>query len=140
MVCAFTGARLLNSAELTTLLDTLSRRIVRLLERCGLLIADPEHPSLDLEPGSAMDQLQTSSIHYRIAVGPHAGRKALTLYSVSPFEAVAGPGLVAKIGGFSLRAGTVCEAFQRSKLERLCRYITRPTIATKRFLVDGQPL
>lgn len=28
--------------------------------------------------------------------------------------------------GFSLHAGTVCEPHQRSKLERLCRYITRP--------------
>jgi hypothetical protein len=30
----------------------------------------------------------------------------------------------------------VCEAHQRSKLERLCRYITRPPIATKRLSVD----
>jgi len=40
--------------------------------------------------------------------------------------------------GFSLHAGTVCEAHQRSKLERLCRYITRPPIATKRLSVDDQ--
>jgi hypothetical protein len=38
--------------------------------------------------------------------------------------------------GFSLHAGTVCEADQRSKLERLCRYIARPPIATKRLSVD----
>lgn len=40
--------------------------------------------------------------------------------------------------GFSLHAGTVCEAHQRSKLERLCRYITRPPIATKRLSVDDR--
>jgi hypothetical protein len=40
--------------------------------------------------------------------------------------------LVAAIAGFSLHAGTVCETWQRNRLERLCRYITRPTIATKR--------
>jgi len=40
--------------------------------------------------------------------------------------------------GFSLHAGTVCEAHQRSKLERLCRYFTRPPIATKRLAVDDQ--
>ena len=45
-------------------------------------------------------------------------------------------GLVASIGGFSLHAGTVCEPWQRSSLERLCRYITRPPIATKRLSVD----
>jgi hypothetical protein len=44
--------------------------------------------------------------------------------------------LLARAAGFSLHAATVCEAFQRSRLERLCRYITRPPIATKRLSVD----
>lgn len=38
--------------ELNHLLDTLSRRIVRVLERRGLLCADSEHPYLDLEADS----------------------------------------------------------------------------------------
>ena len=42
------------------------------------------------------------------------------------------------MAGFSLHAATVCEARQRSRLERLCRYITRPPIATKRLSVDRQ--
>ena len=42
------------------------------------------------------------------------------------------------MAGFSLHAATVCEAYQRSRLERLCRYITRPPIATKRLSVDGR--
>ena len=46
--------------------------------------------------------------------------------------------LLAKLAGFSLHAATVCEAYQRSRLERLCRYITRPPIATKRLSTDGQ--
>jgi hypothetical protein len=76
---AFHRARRPSTAELTQLLETLSRRIVRLLERRGLLIADPECPALDFEAGSSLDQLQASSVNYRIAIGPHAGRKALTL-------------------------------------------------------------
>jgi hypothetical protein len=32
----------------------------------------------------------------------------------------------------------MCEAYQRARLERLCRYITRPPIATKRLSVDCQ--
>jgi hypothetical protein len=59
-------------------------------------------------------------------------RKAFTLYTVAPVEDGPAPGLVASIGGFSLHAGTICEPWQRSRLERLCRYITRPAIATKR--------
>jgi len=46
--------------------------------------------------------------------------------------------LLAKLAGFSLHAATVCEAYQRSRLERLCRYITRLPIATKRLSVDGR--
>ena len=33
-----------------------------------------------------------------------------------------------RVAGFSLHAATVCEAYQRGRLERLCRYITRPPI------------
>jgi hypothetical protein len=124
--------------ELNRLLDTLSRRIVRVLERRGLLIADPAHPSLDLLPDSSIDHLQAASIAYRIAIGPHAGRKALTLYSVPPVDEAPSNPLLTQAAGFSLHAATVCEAWQRSRLERLCRYITRPAIATKRLSVDRQ--
>jgi hypothetical protein len=77
-------------------------------------------------------------VNYRIAIGPHAGRKALTLYSVPPLEEASNIPLLAKVSGFSLHAATVCEAYQRSRLERLCRYITLPPIATKRLSVDGR--
>jgi hypothetical protein len=123
---------------LTHLLDTLGRRIVRVLERRGLLIADPVDPYLEFEVGSSLDQIQAASIAYRIAVGPHAGRMALTLYSVPALETEPAIPLLARMYGFSLHAGTVCEAHQRSKLERLCRYITRPPIATKRLSADDE--
>jgi len=48
--------------------------------------------------------------------------------------------LLARVAGFSLHAASVCEAHQRGRLERLCRYITRPPIATQRLSVDGQGL
>jgi len=111
---------------------------VRMLERRDLLIADPEHCCLDLEPGSSLDHLQAASINYRIAIGPHAGRKALSLFSVPPLEETSNNPLLARTSGFSLHAATICEAWQRSRLERLCRYITRPPIATKRLSVDGR--
>ena len=45
------------------------------------------------------------------------------------------PGLerVAKANGFSLHAGVSCEARQRGKRERLCRYIARPAVAIPRL-------
>ena len=38
-----------------------------------------------------------------------------------------------KQAGFSLHAGIACKSHQRKKLERLCRYITRPAIAERRL-------
>jgi Putative transposase len=47
---------------------------------------------------------------------------------------------VAKVAGFSLHAGVMAEAYQRDKLERLCRYIARPAVSEKRLslLDDGR--
>jgi hypothetical protein len=40
---------------------------------------------------------------------------------------------VGNVAGFSLHASVAAKAKQRDKLERLCRYITRPAIAEKRL-------
>jgi len=40
---------------------------------------------------------------------------------------------VAKEGGFSLHAGVAAQAWERDKLERLCRYISRPAVSEKRL-------
>jgi len=82
----FHRARRATHDQLVQLWDRLSRRIVRVLERRGLLVADAVDPFLELNPGSSLDQIQAASINYRIAIGPHAGRKALTLYIVPPLE------------------------------------------------------
>ena len=64
--------------ELQRLLRAIATRVTRALERQGLLIRDDETPSLDLEPDDGFEQLLGAAVHYRIATGPHAGRKALT--------------------------------------------------------------
>ena len=62
------------------------------------------------------------------------GRKALTLQTVPVrTEQIKGDDLVTKQAGFSLHAGIACKSHQRKKLERLCRYITRPAIAERRL-------
>ena len=40
---------------------------------------------------------------------------------------------VGEVAGFSLHAGVAARANERTKLERLCRYITRPAVSTKRL-------
>ena len=38
-----------------------------------------------------------------------------------------------KVAGFSLHAGVAAGTHERKKLERLCRYISRPAVAEKRL-------
>jgi len=42
--------------------------------------------------------------------------------------------------GFSINAAVGCEARERGKLERVCRYMARPPIAEERLSVDGDGL
>jgi hypothetical protein len=85
-----------------------------------------------------MAQLQGHSIPYRIAVGPQQGRKVFTLRTLPPDEdSSGGSDRVAKEAGFSLHAGVSTEAHQRDKLERLCRYVTRPAVSEKRLAITS---
>src|SRR5216684_3956573 len=45
---------------------------------------------------------------------------------------------VAQAAGFSLHAGVAAAVHQRNKLERLCRYITRPPVAIERLSLTPQ--
>jgi hypothetical protein len=58
-----------NQTELRKLLDRVIQRVVRRLERDGLLIPDPEQPWLDLDFHDPIDSLSAASIRYRIAIG-----------------------------------------------------------------------
>jgi hypothetical protein len=67
-------------------------------------------------------------------VGPHEGRKAFCLQSLPPAGSLEESNArVAKVAGFSLHAGVAAARHERQKLERLCRYITRPAIAEPRL-------
>ena len=129
--------------KLGVLADRISQRVARFLDRCGFLERDDEHTYLVLETSDdeAMQQLYGHSITYRIAIGPHQGRKVFTLQSLPPVEEPKeGSSRVANVAGFSLHAGVMAEAHQRDKLERLCRYIARPAVSEKRLslLDDGR--
>ncbi len=72
------------------------------------------------------------SITYRIATGPRQGRKVLTLQTLPAIDEPPDIG-VGNVAGFSLHAGVAAKANERHKLERLCRYITRPAVSEKRL-------
>ena len=89
----------------------------------------PKHSGLDNADEDPMDQLRGHSITYRIAVGPQQGRKVFTLQTLPDERDADEAPAVGKVAGFSLHAGVAAKANQRDRLERLCRYITRPAIA-----------
>jgi hypothetical protein len=125
-------------AELEVLLRQISERVARHLERRGLLERDLESSYLTLDPtdqDEGINSLLGHSITYRVAVGPRAGQKAFTLQTLPalPERSADDPPYVAKANGFSLHAGVAAEAWERDKLERLSRYITRPPVADKRL-------
>ena len=95
-----------------------------------------------------MQSLVGHSISYRIAVGPHAGRKVFRLQTLPACdEPDAG-----KVAGFSLPQGTLsprpgshlvhagvgAKADERKKLERLCRYIAKPAVSEKRLSLTSR--
>ena len=67
-------------AALEKLVRGISERVGRALERQGLLVRDFESSFLALDPAevSGFNDLLGHSITYRIALGPHQGRKACT--------------------------------------------------------------
>ena len=122
--------------ELTQLAHTLAHRVGRFLERQGLLERDAENGYLagDAVDEDPMAQLLGHSITYRIAVGPQAGRKVFTLQTLPTCEPEDSFGdRVGQVAGFSLHAGVAARADERQKLERLCRYISRPAVSEKRL-------
>ena len=87
---------------------------------------------------SALPILHLASTTYRIAMGPHAGRRIAT---IGGGHRAAGRGegnpLCVEIAGFSLHAATRCRTDDRYRLARLCRYVARPAFADDQLHWDG---
>jgi hypothetical protein len=129
-----------SNEQLQTLLDKIIKRILKLLTRLGYLIEEDGITYLarsgSIDPDEVMAPLQAASSTYRIALGPRAGRKVLSLQHAPRRAAPPTQALCANAHGFSLHAGVRCDADQRSELEQLCRYVTRPAIANERLSVN----
>ena len=122
-----------NTNAIVRLTHTIARRVGRFLERQGLIESDAEnsHLALDSVDDDSMAHLHGHSITYRIAMGPQTGRKVFTLQTLPACDPE-DPDTLGKSAGFSLHAGVAAKARERDKLERLCRYITRPAVSEKR--------
>jgi hypothetical protein len=69
----------------------------------------------------------------QISVGLQQGRKVFTLQTLPAVEEDDRYVQVAKESGFSLHAEVAAQAWERDKLERLYRYISRSDVSEKRL-------
>jgi hypothetical protein len=128
--------------ELQELVQQIAARIGKVLEQRGLVERDLENAWLaNPGEGGPLDDLIGHSITYRIAVGPRTGQKLFTLQTVparepEPEQQGEHRG-AANAGGFSLHAGLDIQPHQREKLERLCRYVSRPPMAVERLALTS---
>jgi hypothetical protein len=91
----------------------------------------------DSDEARALRPLQAAACTYRIASGPRAGQKVLTVQGAMPRETELEQPLCADSNGFSLHAAARCGADDRQALEQLCRYITRPALANERVQTNA---
>ena len=124
--------------HLEKLLNRIIARVMRRLVEDGLLILDQEQPWLDLPDTDTLDALSAASTRYRVAIGPGSGGRTLTLKDPGLQRAETQPKpFTVDRDGFSLNAAVACQAHQRQRLERLCRYVTRPAICLERLSTDA---
>jgi Putative transposase len=122
---------------LQAVLHKIITRILKLLTRRGALVEEKGSTYMadndtDSDEARTLGPLQAVACTYRIAFGPRAGQKVLTLQGAMPKEAGFKRKLCADIQRFSLHAAVRCAADGRKALEQLCRYITRPALANER--------
>ncbi|MGH8480819.1 MAG: transposase, partial [Gammaproteobacteria bacterium] len=123
--------------QLQTLLARIITRLMKFLTRKGFLIKEQGMSYLaDTDPDTALGPLRAAACTYRIALGPRAGQKVLSLQTVPTREPPLTPVRCVDEQGFSLHAEVCCAAHERHKLEHLCRYITRPAIANERLTLN----
>ena len=114
---------------LHAVLHKIITRMMKLLTRRGVLIE--EQGQTYMADNDVLRPLQAAACTYRIAFGPRAGQKVLTVQGVTPREANFKQTLCADIDGFSLHAAVRCGADERQALEQLCRNITRPCLSSR---------
>src|SRR6266702_4311630 len=130
---------------ITTILQKISRRVIRTLRRLGSLetglgaaVATEYDPLRDHEP--ALARTLAASVQHRIAGGERAGQPVRRIGSGfgSAGEAprLTGP-RCARVNGFSLHANTAIPAHRRDQLEQLIRYTARGAVSLERLQEDA---
>jgi len=110
----FQQARAPSRDELAVLLDKIIARLLKMLNRQCYLVEEQGVTYLaDRDADNPLASLQAAACTYRIALGPRAGQKVLSLRTVHGRDKKATAGLCADAHGFSLHARVGCGVHQR---------------------------
>jgi len=124
-------------AEIKEMSERLAMRVVRFLKKKGYFQDDLELavPDEEISQEELLPELQAASVQSRIAMGERKGQRVRRLGALeqSDYKAELKGPLCAVAAGFSLHAEVYCAPWERQKLEKLCRYITRPAVTEARL-------
>ncbi len=129
--------------EVARMTRNIARGIVRLLERRGLAPDDdPEEIDPVAREHPLLAALYAASVSGRIATGSRASQRVMRFgdhIDVENMPTLRGRRCAA-VDGVSLHANVAVPARDRHRLERLCRYAARPSLAAERLSrsVDGR--
>ena len=123
--------------EIKSLVAILAYRVIGFLKKKGYFQDDIDQavPEEESKQDELLPELQAASVQSRIAMGERRGQRVRRLGSLewSDLHPELSGNLCAQVSGFSLHAAVYCAPWERSKLEKLCRYIARPAIAEDRL-------
>jgi hypothetical protein len=116
----------LQDEDVKWIVETTARRVVRLLERRGILGAGEFDTFAEEQP--ILAGMTNASIMSLVATGDRRGMPVRRVLQ-DPTEAVKTGNLCFASRGFSLHAATRIAAGNKAGLERLCNYVARPPLA-----------
>ena len=137
------AAPTLSGDDVSSVLATVERRLLRLLARRGLTSTDEGSAAADVwgEEAPVLAGMAAASVQGVAALGRRAGARVRRCGA--ELDTVAAPALGrchARWDGFDLHAGLVVPAGDRERLERVCRYALRPPVPQDRLCLtsDGE--
>lgn len=122
----FLPAPELTDDDTRQIVETTAKRVIRLLERRGILDDGELDQLADESP--VLAGMTSASVQGLVATGKRSGMRVRRVLS-DPADAVRTGPLCYASRGFSLHAATRIDAENKEGLERLCRYVARPPLA-----------
>ena len=116
----------LQDEDVKEIVETVAHRVIRLLERQGVLEGDGCEEFSEEQP--LLSGIAAASVFSMVATGDRAGSRVRRILS-DPAEGIRTGKLCYASRGFSLHAATRIDAGDKTGLERLCNYVSRPPLA-----------